>query len=616
MSERSPATKQADHLRFLLTLILAIGGLYLGRSVILPLALSILLAFILTPLVIAVQKRGLQRVPAVLVVLCCTFILAAGVGYGVGTQVGKLANQLPDYARAINGKISKVRSSDGGPFSRAMAALQGAGAAADRSAGTGHGTQPTVVVQPAESSAFDRLSTVAVAVLEPVADAALVLVLVSFMLIRREDLRNRIIGLLGHGRLTGTTRVFVESAERISRLLLMQLCVNTAFGTVFGLVLLSFGVPYWFLWGFLCVLLRFIPYVGTWIAAMLPVLLSFAVFPGFARPLGVFASFFLLDLVTGNVIEPLLFGHSTGVTPVALLVAAIFWTWVWGPLGLVLSTPLTVCLVVMGQNVPSLRWLSLLMGDEAALEPHAAYYQRLLAGDRSEAMLIARQYAAKSGYEELPDAVVVPALRMARQDRKHSGLSPADEAFVFDTTEEVITTLEKKIPVVPSDGSALVLGCPAHHRAEELTLHMLASTLAPTCCLQTVSTRLLPVEIEASVEREKPAIVFIAIVPPGGVNQAMHLCRRLRRRFADLKIVVGYFGKIRDFDQLLTRLRAAGASYVSTSVIQSRNQIRSLLPATLEPTPMPPTPPTASTPLPPLVELKTSEVVIVASTPG
>ena len=345
----------------MLTLILAIGALYAGRSVILPLALSVLLAFILTPLVVAVQRRGLQRVPAVLVVLVLSLVVMSGVGYGVGSQVSKLANQLPEYIQAATGKINKLKSSGGGQLSKAMQALQGAGDAADKKPSPEEAATKTVIVQTQQTSAFDRLSSLAIAVLEPLADAALIFVLVAFMLIRREDLRNRIIGLLGHGRLTGTTRVFVESAERISRLLLMQLCVNTGFGSLFGLVLLVFGVPYWFLWGFLTVLLRFIPYVGSWIAAMLPVLLSFAVAPGWTQPLEVLGSFFVLDLITGNVVEPLLFGHSTGVTPVALLVAAIFWTWVWGPMGLVLSTPLTVCLVVMGQNIPSLRFLSLLM---------------------------------------------------------------------------------------------------------------------------------------------------------------------------------------------------------------------------------------------------------------
>jgi predicted PurR-regulated permease PerM len=575
----SPTATSTDPLRFLLTLLLAIGGLYAGRSVILPLAISVLLAFILTPLVMAVQKRGLARVPAVLVILILAMGVLGGIGYGVGTQVSKLANQLPDYAQQINHKIAMLQGSGTGPFSRAVTAIEGIGQAADKPKNRPVAPVQTVVVDSGQSSAFDKLLAVAVALLEPVADTALVFILVAFMLIRREDLRNRIIGLLGHGRLTGTTRVFVDSAERISRLLLMQLCVNTAFGIVFGLVLLALGVQYWFLWGFLTVLLRFVPYVGSWLAAMLPVLLSFAISPGWAQPLEVLGAFFLLDLVTANVVEPLLFGHSTGVTPVALLVAAIFWTWVWGPMGLILSTPMTVCLVVMGQNIPSLRFLSLLMGDQAALEPHVAYYQRLLAGDQSEATLVAERFAAANGWDQLPDQVIVPALRMARQDRLHSGLDPADETFVFDSTEEVIRSWPSAGRSTNSSAiPSLVLGCAAHHRAEELLLQLLACMMPAGCELVALSTRLLPVEIEAQVERDNPAVVFIAILPPGGVNQARHLCRRLRRRFADLKIVVGYFGKVRDFDRLLIALRSAGASYVSTSVTQSRNQIRSLLP--------------------------------------
>jgi predicted PurR-regulated permease PerM len=579
MPKTTRASNQADHLRFLLTLILSVGALYLGRSVILPLALSVLLAFVLTPLVVSVQRRGFHRIPSVLVVLGFSLLLAIGVGYGVGTQISKLADQMPEYVRGANVKINRLRTTGAGPFSRAIAAFEGVGAA-EKPHATHAPTTQTVVVTQQPTSSFDNLTTVATAVLEPLADAALIFILVAFMLIRREDLRNRIIGLLGHGRLTGTTRVFVESAERISRLLLMQLCVNTGFGIVFGLMLFAFGVPFWFLWGAMTVLLRFVPYVGTWLAAMLPILLSFAVSPGWREPIEIFFCFGLLDLLTGNVVEPLLFGHSTGVTPVALLIAAIFWTWVWGPLGLVLSTPLTVCLVVMGQHVPALRFLSLLMGDEAALEPHVAYYQRLLAGDEIEAMLIARQFASGPNGDQLPDQVVVPALRMARHDRKHSGLDTADEAFIFDSTEKVIKTLsENNVPrenqLVPHP---CVLGCGAHHRTEELILQLLSLSLFSSCRMEILSTRLLPVEVEAMVEQGSPAIVFIAILPPGGVSQARHLCRRLRKRFADLKIVVGYFGKVRDYDQLLTTMRAAGASYVSTSVAQSRSQIESLLP--------------------------------------
>jgi hypothetical protein len=317
---------------------------------------------------------------------------------------------------------------------------------------------------------------------------------------------------------------------------------------------------------------------------MLPVLLSFAIAPGWVQPIMVLGAFITLDMVTANVIEPLLFGHSTGVTPVALLIAAVFWAWIWGPLGLVLSTPLTVCLVVMGQNVPSLRFLSLLMGDEAALEAHVAYYQRLLAGDRNEALQVALQFGATAGWDKLADGVIVPALKMARRDRKHSGLSAEDEAFVLDSTAVVIDEMKKaKKDKEPAPDESLVLGCAAHHRVEELSVQLLSQVMCETCRMESISTRCLPVEIEAQVERENPAVVFIAIIPPGGVSQARHLCKRLRSRFPDLKIVVGYFGKVRNFDRLLVTLRQSGASYLATSVLQSSNQIKALLPPRPQP---------------------------------
>jgi hypothetical protein len=318
------------------------------------------------------------------------------------------------------------------------------------------------------------------------------------------------------------------------------------------------------------------------------VLLSFAISPGWAQPLTVIALFAVLDLVTANVVEPLIFGHSTGVSPVALLVAAAFWTWIWGPIGLVLSTPLTVCMVVLGQHVPRLKFLSLLLGDQPALAPHVAYYQRLLAGDQEEAAAVARQYAAGAGVEQLPDKVLIPALLMARRDRKHAGLTAETESLIFDATREILQRLRAERLEVDAPASdqpaeaavptSLVLACPSHHPAEELTLHMLADAAQPLGAkVEVVSTRTLPVEIETKIALEAPALVFLAVLPPGGVVQASYLCRRLRKKFPDLKIVVGYWGRVRDFDRLLVRLRSAGASYVTTSIAQTISQLRALL---------------------------------------
>ena len=274
-------------------------------------------------------------------------------------------------------------------------------------------------------SPVGKLLDYAAVVIEPLADAGLVLILVIYILIQREELRNRMIGLLGHTRLAGTTRVTVEAAKRVSKLLLAQLCVNVSFGIVFGLALLILGVPYAFLWAFVTALLRFVPYIGTWIAATGPIVLSFAISPGWAQPIAVVVTFVSLDTVTANVVEPLLFGHSAGVSPVALLVAAVFWTWIWGPVGLVLSTPITIVLVVLGQHVPRLRVLWLLLGDRPPLPPAVAFYQRLLAGDRLEAADVVTEQVSAKGLDPVYDEVLLPALRMARRGagvpRAHAG---------------------------------------------------------------------------------------------------------------------------------------------------------------------------------------------------
>jgi hypothetical protein len=404
------------------------------------------------------------------------------------------------------------------------------------------------------------------------------------------------IGLVGHGRLMGTTRVLVESAQRVSRFLLTQTLINVGFGFLFACGLLAIGVPYALLWGGLAVVLRFVPFIGSMIAAGFPLVLAFAVAPGWTSPLLVLALVVALELVTANVAEPLLIGHGTGVSPIALLVATAFWTWVWGPIGLVLATPLTVCLVVLGQNFTPLRYFALLLGSTPALEPRLAYYQRLLAHDAHEARQIADKQANERGLDHVCDDVLLPALALARLDRKYAGLSVEDEAFVFQSTNEILLNLAW--PLLPSSRSSpagdvdrrldsphdvaghgvLVLGCPAHHEAEEISVSMLAQLLkADECRVELISTRALPADVEVRVEKEDPALVFIAILPPGGFPQARYLCKRLRKRFANLPIVVGYWGPVRHYDKVLVRLRAAGASYVTTSLLQSRSQIRAIV---------------------------------------
>jgi predicted PurR-regulated permease PerM len=620
--KKSRKRSHASFLWILWSIGSVVAFLYFGRPLLVPLSLAVLFTFILTPVVQTVQRSGLRRVSSVMLVVFVSIVVAALIGWGVGTQLNKLSRDLPEHTEQMRAKIGNLRQAESERLSRLFRLYHDVGTPSPEQNTASIAVAPPIVVQSASPAVIDNLSTIAGLILEPIATALLVMILVCFMLIRREDLRNRVIGLLGHGRLTGTTRVTVEAAERLSRFLLAQISLNAIFGLVFALALWAIGVPYWLLWGFLIAVLRFVPYVGAWAAAVGPILLSFAIFPGWIHPLFVLGVFVTMELVTANVVEPVVFGHRTGVSPVALLVAAAFWTWVWGPIGLVLSTPLTVCLVVLGQHVPRFRFMATLLDDQPALKPYVRYYQRLLAGDRNEAAQLIAEYSQDRDKIEVFDGVLLPSLLRTRRDRKQSGLTSVDETFIFDATRQVLEQVAQKasprsgksdianrlgaqerpivglhfsknsniaspgLGITPSEiaeaktaiALPLVFTCPAHHQAEELSLAMLGQAVESLGCrFEIASTRTLPVEIEARLAAERPALVFIAVLPPGGLIQARYLCRRIRKSFPDLKIVVGYWGRVRNFDRLLVRLRSSGANYVTTSISQSRAQIAALL---------------------------------------
>lgn len=257
-----------------------------------------------------------------------------------------------------------------------------------------------------------------------------------------------------------------------------------------------------------------------------------------------------IELLSNNVMEPWLYGASTGLSTVAILISAVFWTWLWGAVGLLLATPLTVCIVVLGKYVPQLQFLDVLLGDQPALPPEVSFYQRLLAGDRREAEKAAEAVAAARGFEKVLDEVLIPAVRLARRDREYSRLTAEDESAFYDATREIVHRLAERfkssstVPAVLPGESAQVLACSSQHRAEELTLEMFAEVLkSHAISLELISTRTLPVEIENRVARQKPAVLFIAVMPPGGTVQARYLCRRLRKKFPALAIVVGYWGR-------------------------------------------------------------------------
>jgi predicted PurR-regulated permease PerM len=596
------------------SVLTAIGAtvaiLYFAQEVLIPLVLAVLLAFLLAPLATRLERRGFHRVASVALVVTVAFTLIFALGWVVGKQVVRLAENLPAYQGEIVRKVERIRGQGGGIGSK----IFGFGEAIERATvdpppPAAPATQSAVPPAPGTSprnplytvdlpepvSPIKTLGTYLGLALGPLGTLGLVIVFVVFMLLEREDLRDRIIRLVSRGRYMVTTRAIDDAATRISRYMLAQSLVNGTYGLAVAIGLWVIGLtlgggtifPSFILWGLLCALLRFIPYVGPWIAAAFPIALSIAVYPGF----GVFAAtagmFVVIELLSNNVMEPWLYGSSTGISAVAVLVAAVFWTWLWGPVGLLLSTPLTVCLVVLGKHVSQLAFFDVLLGDQPALPPAVSYYQRLLAGDVPEAARVVFRHVQARGIETVFDEVFIPALAMARRDRRDGGLTAENEEQILDETKAILDGLQERAAATHAAAApapdvaprvALVLGCPAHHRAEELTLQMLAVALGPEQCrVEVVSTRALPVEVEARVEQDRPDLAFIAVLPPGGVVQSRYLSKRLRKRFPELKIVVGYWGRPRSFDRLLVRLRTSGASYVTTSILQSRSQVRSLL---------------------------------------
>jgi len=336
-------------------------------------------------------------------------------------------------------------------------------------------------------------------------------------------------------------------------------------------------LPYAFLWGFLAACLRFIPYVGTWMAAAMPIALSLASFTGWQKPLLVVGLFVVLEPLIYMVLEPLLYGHSAGVSEVALLVAVAYWTWVWGPVGLILATPLTVCLVVFAKYVPDLDFIVVLMADEPVLESNVSFYQRLLAGDPDEAMDLVERALGEGSRDDVFDAVLVPALGFVRRDRLDGRIGEDDEASVLRSVREVVEDLAHDVPPAePRDAPPCVVGCPAQDKGDALALAMLRVLVAGRCDVRVIDADLLIAEVVAAVEASKAPVVCVAALPPVGLSRTRYLVKRIRARCPDVRILVGRWGVQLDSSEVDV-LRSAGADAVHASLVATRDALLEVL---------------------------------------
>lgn len=572
------------------SIVLVVGTLYWARAVLIPIALAILLTFILSPVVSVLRRRGLPRALAVTVTVVFASMLLGAIGTMITLEFRSLANELPEYRQNIRGKISDLRlASKGGSIEKVQETVKVVMDEIykeDSTTATNTAAVPVVVTggkgvtQPGGPHVGPLV--------DQLASAGLVIVLVIFMLLRREDLRDRLLRLAGYGRLAATTKAIDEAGKRVSKYLLCQCLLNGAFGVGLGVGLFFIGLPYAFLWGFLGAVARFIPYVGPVLGAAAPMLMSLAVFTEWTAPLLIIGSVLVWELINNMILEPLIYGQGTGVSEVALLIMIAFWTWLWGPIGLVLAAPLTVCLMVISKSVPELGFINLLLSSEPALDPYHAFYQRLVAKDHDEVEDIVKTFLQKGSRLDLFEQLLIPTLITCRHDYERNRLTDQDQQYVFRVIRQMLDEpegpariqedlLTGKLTPQSSEASPpadrpLILGCPANDEADELALMMLAELLrAEDWPMRILSTEMLSSETIAEVEKAQAAVVCVGFLPNGALFPLPVFCKRLRSAFPGLPIVVGCFGgKMRE--QALSRL-SGSVQAVGWTLAETKNQL-------------------------------------------
>ncbi len=586
--------------------VLAIAALYFGRTVFIPLALALVLSFLLTPFVNLLEKIRLGRVPSVLAVVTLSLALAGVATWGLAGQLVTIMVHLPDYKENLDTKIQSLHGSGAGKLSKATASVQElnkelaavpgqvAGQVRAKDQGTPRPVRPIPVqVAPPASNFVEELGALLGPLSGPIETAVIVIIFTIFMLIKREDLRNRAIRLAGRGQLSLMTQAFDDASRRLSRFLLLQLLVNAVYGSLFGVGLHFIGVPHALLWGMVAGLLRFVPYIGTLAGAALPVAMAIAVFPGWRQAGMAFGIFVVLELTVSNFVEPLLYGANTGISALAILVAAVFWATLWGPVGLILSTPLTLCLVVLGRYVPQLKFLEVVLGDEPALPPEQVFYQRLLAMDQEEVRSIAEAHLKSNQVESLYESIIIPALRLTEQDYYVDALDNETRRFILraigELIEDVGDGLTEELPHTGDEKgngkrvraalgkSAPNITCiPVRSGSDELVATMLAQLLRSAGYRAHLVGAGGPEDMLAEISQQEPSIVCLSCLPPFAAASTRSLCKRLSARFRDLQIMVGLWQLEGGVAAARVRLGAGCPDAVVTNLSEAMSEVRRL----------------------------------------
>ena len=581
----------------LVSLVAIVGTLYWFRDLFIPLALAVLLTFLLAPVATRLERLGVGRVVAAICAVTLAIFVVGCVGYTFTGQLADLANKLPQYRATISKKLETIRHPEIGPFSRATATISGLldemeGKTAEV-APLPEAPKPAPPAQPANT--FEFVRTLLGQAISMLGTGAVVFVCVLFFLIDRNDIRDRLISLTGRQRFHTTTRALDDAGKRVSSYLLMQLVVNVTYGIPIALGLLLIGVPNAAFWGLLCIILRFVPYLGPILGAAFPIVLSFAVFEGWTQPLLTLGLFLLMEVISNNFIEPWLYASSTGLSKTAIVLAAIFWAWLWGGIGLLFATPLTVCLAVMGKYIPQLGFLDVLLGTRSAMAPSDQFYQRLLGFREDEATAVAREFLKEHSLVELCDLLLVPALIQIKAGLNEGVLDDRHLEFACDTIDEFMTeqTAEIQPPDEIKNGTGPVVFVPASGITDDTIVRMMSGMLeAEGFLCETLSSQSLAGEIVTDMSDRACAQICISASPPLAQRKARYLLKRLTGALPNVPVVTAIWGASQD---RVERLRAVTSGVVVTSVrsalaetkqnlaFPSQERVSEPSPSTLEP---------------------------------
>ena len=597
-----------------ITIGIVIAALYFGRDIFVPLAMAVLLSFMLTPVVAWLERLHLPRVPAVIAAVAMTFVVISGLGVLIAGQLVQLAKEVPGYQTNLQDKIKAIKFIGGpdGLIGRTSEMLEELGDEVSRRAepetaapfprdAGGPETTKTMSVQIEErpSTSFEIVRVVIGPLVQPLATAGIIIVFVIFVLLQRRDIRDRFIRLAGARDLMRTTQALEDAGKRVARYLLMQLIVNVTYGVPVGIGLWLIGVPYPLLWGMMATVLRFVPYIGPVLAAALPIALSIAVAPGWSMLVWTAALFIVLELISNNIVEPWLYGSQTGLSPIAIILAAIIWTWLWGPMGLLLSTPLTVCLVVLGRHVPQFAFLNVLLGSEAVLTPEERLHQRLLAADADEATDLAEGFLKDQSLETFYQKIAIPTLVTIEHDRAAGLLDDRRQQMVARGMFNVIENLADHEDVVPAEAAKgadvssespskpgtvrpeaedhAILCVGARGSLDEAAAAILAQLLRRRgiAARRVESPEMAPEQL-SRLDMEGVRIVILSYMNEDSITHAKYMIRRLRRRAPAIKVIVAFWSMTAD--QLAQRkvMDETRADLVTVSLTDALDQVTSL----------------------------------------